>query len=861
MTQQVDVSTSRGNTVKGRADRLVEIALPVAVEKSFTYLLPPDLQSEAAVGVRVIVPFGRKYATGLIIGFPDFPPPIPLKPVSDIIDAKPVIPEEVLRLCIWISEYYFAPLGEVLKSALPHAFAGASRRLVRLSRSFAEEDTLESGRPSAKRVRLLDLLREHGPMSTIELRKETGLKNINAVVNDLMRQGYVETEEVLPRRKSRPKSVSYVLLRDIDNARLVTTQEALSSRKKRARALLASIQQLTLQGIDEIAASDLLKRSGATSGILREYAASGLVPLIRREVGLHQDYGIEEQTKNITLNADQQMALEAISAALDSRSHKTFLLHGVTGSGKTQVYIEAIRRCLSHDRTAIVLVPEISLTPQIVRRFRSHFGDRVAVVHSRMPAGERHHIWRLANEGSIKVVIGPRSAVFAPLHTIGLIVVDEEHETSYKQFDAMPRYHARDVAIVRGSRTDAVLVLGSATPSVESYSNAISGKYELLSMPRRVDNVPMPDIAIVDMTDERRREYEAMKEGLPENQRRMLKEFRQSSISSVLKEKISDRLVKKEGIILLQNRRGFAPFVECMDCGYTETCDRCNVTMTYHLAKKHLRCHYCGTTRSPRTQCPQCNGVNIELRGIGTQKVEQELAALFPDANVLRMDVDTTVRKGSHERILAKFGEGEADILLGTQMVAKGLDFARVTLVGVISADTQMLLPDFRASERTFQLLTQVAGRAGRSTLHGEVIIQTHQPQHYTLQHVVDHDFASFYTEELQERKELDYPPFSRLVLIEMKGKNEGSVRQESERFARFLHGRNGAFTILGPSPAVISKVNNQYRWHIIIKNLKAHDPAGSHMRSALRTALDTYKRQAKRAVRIIVDVDPVGLM
>jgi primosomal protein N' (replication factor Y) len=451
--------------------------------------------------------------------------------------------------------------------------------------------------------------------------------------------------------------------------------------------------------------------------------------------------------------------------------------------------------------------------------------------------------------------------VFAPLSSLGLIVVDEEHEASYKQFDSSPRYNARDIAVVRGAQSNAVVVLGSATPSAESYHNAMHGKYTLLSMPQRIDQVPMPAIEIVDMTQERKRAYAAMKESLPEDQRRKLKDFKQSSVSDVLKQRIEDRLKKKEGIILLQNRRGFAPFVECPDCGYSETCENCSITLTYHLAKKHLRCHYCGMVRQPHAQCPQCKGANIQLHGIGTQRVEEELATLFPDARVLRMDLDTTSRKGAHDRILRKFGDGEVDILLGTQMVAKGLDFPRVTLVGVISADTQMLLPDFRSSERTFQLLTQVAGRAGRSDLLGEVIIQTQQPNHYTLQHVVDHDVKKFFEEEMEERKELDYPPFSRIALVETKGESEGEVQKHSEKFARLLKEVNGGFAILGPAPAVIAKINNQYRWHIIAKSPKTKDPAGNMLRAALRKALAAYEQAAKRSVKLIIDIDPVGLM
>jgi primosomal protein N' (replication factor Y) len=380
-------------------------------------------------------------------------------------------------------------------------------------------------------------------------------------------------------------------------------------------------------------------------------------------------------------------------------------------------------------------------------------------------------------------------------------------------------------------------------------------------MPERIDNVPMPEITIVDMTAERKRAYAELKESLPEADRARLKHFITPAVSLVLREKIQDRLALRQGIILLQNRRGFAPFVECGECGYVEMCDNCNITLTYHSTRKHLRCHYCGLVRTPHTTCPTCGGADIALRGIGTQRVEEELHGLFPEATVLRMDVDTTSTRGAHHRILTQFGDGKADILLGTQMVAKGLDFARVTLVGVISADTQLLLPDFRASERTFQLLTQVAGRAGRSVLTGEVIIQTHQPESATLRHVVGHDFRAFYDEELAARKELDYPPFSRMALVETRGESEEGVRKESERFAAAFKATGSSVLLLGPAPAVIGKIKNQYRWHVLLKSMKDADPSGSLLRHGLQGALAALERTRTREVRLLVDMDPAGTM
>ncbi|MBI5463504.1 MAG: primosomal protein N', partial [Ignavibacteriales bacterium] len=507
-----------------------------------------------------------------------------------------------------------------------------------------------------------------------------------------------------------------------------------------------------------------------------------------------------------------------------------------------------------------------SLTPQTVKRFKSHFGSDVAVMHSQMSAGERYDAWCMVHGGKAKIVIGPRSAVFAPLSNLGLIVVDEEHEGSYKQYDATPRYHARDVAIVRAQRTDAVVILGSATPSTESYANALNGKYTLLELPERVDNARLPAITIVDMSGNRRRQFEEAKRKVQADGSAFPKHLPQRSISPLLQDHITARLQKNEGIILLQNRRGFSHIVECFDCGYVERCEHCDVTLTYHATRKHLRCHYCGIVKRPPSVCPACAGADVRYYAFGTQQIEQELSAVFPRARLVRMDKDTTSRKGAHETMLRQFAEGDADILLGTQMVAKGLDFPRVTLVGVISADTQMLLPDFRASEQTFQLLTQVAGRAGRSALEGEVIIQTLQPQHYALKHVALHDFHSFYHEELEHRRELDYPPYSRIVLVECAGADEAEVHTAAQWVVHFLQKRNAssAFTILGPADAAILRLRGRYRKHVVIKDLKSKDPSGRIVHAALTALSDELHRSRTHQFKhtsVTIDVDPYGMM
>jgi primosomal protein N' (replication factor Y) len=842
-------------------NRYANVSLPVSLDREFTYLIPPDLENAALVGTRAVVPFGRKYATGLITGLPADTTVTGLKPLHDIVDPAPIVSEELLWLCRWIAGYYLAPLGNVLKAAMPQGFSPSSKRIVRPLEALtpAALEDLKSRAP--KQAEAAAFIRRKGEVSAREVQKKTGARQVNALLNELVRAGLVESEEYIPRPAVKPKFVEMVR-RDLLSATVLKgALDSLPARRKKVRLLLEDL--LATGGVTaaNTQVSDLLRHTGASLTQFRELVNSGVIATERVEVSREQDFGTELQTLGIVLNRAQEAVLAALTAAMERGDGGTFLLHGVTGSGKTQVYIEAIRSCLSQHKTAIVLVPEISLTPQMVRRFKSHFGTDVAVVHSRMSPGERHDAWRRGYRGDARIVIGPRSAVFAPLANLGLIVVDEEHEGSYKQFDSSPRYNARDVAVVRGGHAGAVVVLGSATPSVESFHNAQAGKYTLLEMPARIDDVPMPSIAVVDMTAERKNSYAALKESLPPDGRAPLKNFVQPSISGILRGKIQERLERHEGIILLQNRRGFAPFVECAECGYAEMCDNCNVTLTYHLAKKHLRCHYCGMIRTPHILCPTCGGADIRLRGIGTQKVEEELSHTFPGARVQRMDMDSTAGKGAHDRILRSFASGDADILLGTQMVAKGLDFARVTLVGVISADTQMLLPDFRSSERTFQLLTQVAGRAGRSVLKGEVLIQTHQPRHYTLEHVLDGDFRAFYDEELRSRRELSYPPFSRLILVETRGVNEEQVRIEAERFARALQEQGTRATLLGPAPAVISKIDKKHRWHLILKCIKEEDPSGSGVREALHRAMEKTASGRKGEVQLIVDVDPAGLM
>ncbi len=829
---------------------LANIALPLPVPRSFTYSVPEHIAPFLQRGSLVLVPFGSKKISGIVVGFPETTAITGIKPILDVLDTAPIVSEGLLKLGEWMAEYYCAPLGETLRLFLPQGIGQASRRIVTLERSPLSGELASM---SGARKKIVTALLDTASLTIDQLRKTTGLKSPSAMLASLAAEGIIRIEEQLGQSRAKTKIERFVRCAE------ATMHDAILTEKQQS-----ALTRLRERGPDWHHLHTFLKDAGTTSAIVNALVRKGAVDMADREVERMYETLPEDDAKQraIRLNEKQQEAVDRITLAASAGTAHTFLLHGITGSGKTQVYIETLRAVLARGKTAIVLVPEISLTPQTVRRFRAHFGDSVIVMHSRMSPGERYDAWRLTRSGKYTIVIGPRSALFAPLKNIGLIVVDEEHESSYKQFDAMPRYHARDAAIVRGMMENAVVVLGSATPSLESYTNAKAGKYTLIELPDRIDTAQLPVITIVNMSDEHKRRYAAAKERAKEIGKKAFEgEFH--GISKLLEDKMRERMEKKEGIILLQNRRGFAPFMECDDCGFVERCDQCEVTLTYHLAKKHLRCHYCGSVKPVPAVCPQCKGANMKMHGLGTQRVEQDVATLFPNAIVLRMDLDTTSHKGAHDTMLRQFADGGADILLGTQMVAKGLDFSRVTLVGVISADTQMTLPDFRSAERTFQLLTQVAGRAGRSALKGEVVIQTLQPAHYALKHVLTHDFIGFYEEEIRYRQEANYPPFTRVILAEFKGPTEPRIQHAAEEFAARLRAVYPAVTILGPAPAVIAKIMNNYRWQVLIKSDPAKDKNGTQMRNAVRQVYyDMVGASGKNSgIKMIVDVDTQNTM
>ncbi len=818
----------------------LHVALPVPIDRTYAYEPPEDLSEQAiAPGTRVLVPFGARTLTGVVVKHG--PGKNKLKAVLDVLDDEPSFSDEMLKLTRWIADYYVASWGLVLKAALPAGIEVESKRFIEL----LDDERPPSSEREAKAV--VEILRRVGPVTFDQLNRHT-LKPISlSKLKRYEREGWIAFREVIGKAKVSVMTSPYVRLA-IDPSDEDAWQELLDGvRGAKQRAILDVLAQRNDDDL-WVEKRDLLSAAHASGASLNSLVESGKVLSEDREV-VRTPFGLVASDRvrpgQYELNEGQRTALDRILASIRAESFKTFLLYGITGSGKTEVYIAALKEVLQRGKTGIVLVPEISLTPQTVGRFRAHFGEKVAVLHSRMSLGERFDAWRKLREGEFRVVVGPRSAVLAPLENIGIIVVDEEHEPSYKQFDPAPRYHARDVAVMRAHMNGAVCLLGSATPSLESYHNAMRDKYELLSMPDRVplaSGLPaaLPTVRRVDLTKE------------------MMKGVLEGSLTDPLRKAIQVRLERGEQVMLLQNRRGFAPVVECPACGWVPQCRDCAVSMTMHKRRRHLRCHYCGYTERIPVRCAKCGNDELGLHGVGTQRVEEELEELFPDARILRMDLDTTSTKDAHFRILKRFESGDADILVGTQMIAKGLDFPRVTLVGIVNADTRLLMPDFRASEHTFSLLAQVAGRAGRAELKGEVILQTRNPRHDVIQRACRHDYGGFASVELAERSQLQYPPFGRLVAVEFKSKDERGGEAAATQWTDNARSRIGAGArVLGPEAAFISRIKQHFRYQTLIKIPAGSDP--EPIKDALRKV--DAELNFGQAVRVSIDVDPIGLL
>ncbi len=813
----------------------VEVALDLPVFDTYHYVLPEPLAERAALGMRVLVPVGRRRVTGYILSFsaPPEDSDFQMKEVIDLLDEQPLFDERLLRLYQFLAKYLFTPLGEVIRGALPAGINIASRQKVSLTETgvFARASGLLRG---PKGILLEALEPEETLPIPILLKRVKGGRHYH--IHELVRDAFLHLNDELTKPRIKAKKERY--FRIVEGASLAR-RESLLKRSRQQR----DVHRL-LDSKGELSSSEIRRILGPCSPAIRSLLRKGLIDVDEREVSSDPFFALQVKphVKKPRLTPLQKDVLDEVLPLVGERSFQSFLLHGVTGSGKTEVYLRVIEKVLQAGRQAIVLVPEIALTPQFVGVFRRRLGDRLAVLHSGLTERERFDQWWRILRHEIPLVIGARSAIFAPFLDVGVIIVDEEHETSYKQDGKFP-YHARNLALVRGKDAEATVILGSATPAFESYAHAQSGKWGYLELPDRVNQKPMPAIDVIDMRQVG---------------------FRPGSIlSPQLQQLMEDNLSQGDQTILLLNRRGYHASVLCPACGYTFRCVHCSVSLTHHLSLHALLCHYCGYAEPEPKSCPQCKNEEIEFLGRGTEKVHEMLQQVFSGARIERMDRDTiTGKRGKLEKLVERFGRREIDILLGTQMVAKGHDFPGVTLVGVLLADMGMNLPDFRSGERTFQLLMQVAGRAGRGDKPGRVAIQTFNPDHPSIRFVQQYNYPGFYEVESRNRQELGYPPYGWLVALRFEGREPDEVRRVAEEMgqlcSRILQsGTYPGVVFLGPTPAPIERIKSKFRWHMLFKSATRR----TLHEMIWRLVREEIPQRRRSGVKISIDPDPVHML
>ena len=807
----------------GADARLITVAVPVPSLGALTYRLP-DIFPTPVPGARALVPLGTRTLTGVItaVGVPgpqnpeSAAAPPEFKDVIDLLDSTAFLPADVLRLVGWVAEYYACGAGEALASAMPPRAWIESERHAQITDAGRERLALERG----LRAEILARLADRKPLRVDALATRTG---VYGALTALEQDGLVQITRPLKGVASAFRTV---------RAATLTLSEAVPRGAKQQEAV--DLLRAAPEGIDT---AELATR-GISAATVKRLVELGLVAIHRRKVERDPFEGAATlpsvTRQQVTLTGEQAEAFRRLDAWSSSNTFECALLHGVTGSGKTEIYLRLATAVRSRGRGVLLLVPEIALTPAVAALFRGAFGERVAIQHSGLSGGERHDQWQRIRRGDVDVVVGTRSAVFAPVQNLGLVIVDEEHDGSYKQ-EETPRYHGRDVAVVRAQQAGALAVLGSATPSMESFFNAQNGRYHLVTLERRVLDRPMADVRIVDM----RVEFATHGPDV--------------ILSGALTDAIGARLEKKEQAMVLLNRRGFATVVFCRQCGGTLECPNCSVSLTVHKAIRRARCHYCNHATGIPTKCADCSGEFLEQMGFGTERIEAEIRSIFPEARVSRVDRDTVRRKGAITGMLSRFAAGEVDILVGTQMIAKGHDFPRVTLVGVISADVGLGMADFRAGERTFQLLTQVAGRSGRGELRGEAFVQTIHPTHYSIRHACRQDYAGFFADEIAFRKDMKYPPAVPMINAIVKAPTHEGAMADAADVVRAMRWGGEPYRILGPAPAPLSRLKGEHRAQFFVK--------GSHratMRKSLVAALDARPEIRRRT---IVDVDPMSVL
>jgi primosomal protein N' (replication factor Y) len=810
--------------------RFCEVALPVPLRSLFTYAIPARFDSEELIGRRAVVPFRNRKMIGVIAAFAENPPELKqVKEISDLLDPIPALTPNLLELGDWISRYYIAPIGESLNALLPPQPDLRQAREYKLSEAGAEylEELIARGPANEKEVAelaVLDGAKESGkPWTSAQTRRIAGG---DAAADRLVRAKRLEWSDVLLQRKTRTQKI--VAWKPAARSSPAPPLDEKAARVREALAEFGGPMQLPI----------LLERAKVTKRAVENLETAGHLiiweePLIPDDDPWESDY----VPPNNILNAEQKIALAEIQNWLDAAKFQAALLHGVTGSGKTEVYLSAIEAALAKGKSALVLVPEIALTLWMGRHVRARFGPRVAVLHSALPDAERAREWWRVRRGDARIVVGTRSAVFAPLQNLGLILVDEEQETAYKQ-EETPRYNGRDTAIYRASLEGVVALLGSATPSLESYQNARTGKYKLLELKTRVENRPMAKVTVVDL----REDFRAHHKNAP--------------VSEALRAAIAERLANGTQAMVLINRRGYSWFLLCRSCGAYLQCQNCSIGLTYHKSRQRLECHYCGFAMRVPKACPKCAKEYLYFVGEGAERIEEYLHEQFPKARIARLDRDTVRTKQQFQKVLGAFAKGEIDVLVGTQMVAKGHDFERVTLVGVVAADLALGRPDFRAAEKTFQLLTQVAGRAGRGRLPGEVLVETYYPEHYAIELAAKQDYAAFFEKEAHFRRMLHYPPYTALASILIRDKKIEHAIQWSRALEAVLKPfENQGMKVLGPAAAPLSRLRQEFRFQFLLKT-----PKRSILSQALSACVEYCENHKIPETAVIVDVDPTSL-
>ena len=840
---------------------LYEVAVVAPLATTLTYDQPIEYEGSLSPGLRVLVPLGNRLVTGYVLGPADRPEVRPgakkkkvvIRPIVDLLDTRPLFPAAMIPLFLWIADYYHHPIGEVIRTALPGGMTAASGRIIRLTakgRGCSEElkaDKKFGAAPWMEKL-LADRELDKGTVARI-WRKIT----VQRRLKKWEQQGLLVIEQVLTQERVRSKREVVLALapepaENFDISTFATAEEAfrhllqhISIEPGKAELTLLEhfCRLLVAGGGKPVSRRDLNRIYSGTAKAVKSLVAKHVLSLDERRV-YRDPFGdrplFTDRPEQLT--EEQQQVLSRLLPAGKEEIFETFLLFGVTGCGKTEVYLQATEQALGQKKTVLVLVPEIALASQVEGHFYSRFGDTLAVLHSGLTAGQRLDEWQRIEQGKVQVVIGARSAVFAPLKDLGLIIVDEEHESSYKQDDGL-RYNGRDVAVLRARYAGCPVLLGSATPSVNSFHNARSGKYTLLTMKHRVADRKLPEVTVIDLT--------SIKKSRPD-----------LFFSDRLIEALKENMEQRRQSLLFVNRRGYASFLLCRDCGHVIRCRHCQVSMTLHRGSNHLICHYCGYTLPPDILCPGCRTGKVVPLGIGSERIEDEVNQILPHARVARLDSDTAGTRKNYLALLKDVRDRKIDVLIGTQMIAKGLHFPHVTLVGVVLADSGLNMPDYKAAERTFSLLSQVTGRAGRGELPGRVIIQTYQPGHYAVRFAAGHDYVGFYEQEVADRHELGYPPFSRLVNIRCSGKEEGRVQQTAANIRRFLqqHGGNQNIQILGPAPAPLAMLRDRYRYQLL---LKSDDVVALHR--LCDKLLSAGSKICPVTVRFAVDVDPENMM